>query len=164
MANPRVARQARRRRGKDEVKLNITSMMDMFTIILVFLLKSYSAEGQLVTPAQGLEIPNSKTELPGKPSLEIKVSTEEIAVGDKVVAEVKTEMENKGFAIEPLVETLKHEKEKATLLAESLGETFKGELVIQGDKNMPYKLLTKVMYSCGQAGYSKQRFVVYQVD
>ena len=44
MAIPRAVRQARRRRGKEEVKLNITSMMDMFTIILVFLLKTFSPD------------------------------------------------------------------------------------------------------------------------
>jgi len=153
----------RRKRKKDE-KLNITSMMDMFTIILVFLLKSYSSEGQLITPAQGLEIPNSKTELTTKPSLEIKVSENEIAVGEVVVAQVKDVIDEKSMIIQGLADKLKSEKESAVLVAESQGREFTGELVIQGDKKMPYKLLTKVMYTCGQAGYSKQNFVVYKSE
>lgn len=150
-----------RRKKRPSQKLNITSMMDMFTIILVFLLKSYSAEGQLVTPAAGLEIPVSKTDISAKrPPVEIKVSQDEIAVGDKVVAQVKEEINRKEMVIQPLVEILKKEKEAAMKTAED----FKGELMIQGDKNMSYKLLTKVMYSCGQAGYAKQNFVVYKTE
>ena len=61
MANPRAARQARRRRNPEDVKLNITSMMDMFTIILVFLLKNFSTEGNL-TPADNLTLPKSTVE------------------------------------------------------------------------------------------------------
>lgn len=137
-------------------------MMDMFTIILVFLLKSYSSEGVLVTPAEGLHLPNSSTELRMKPALEIKISAKEIAVGHSVVGVVSEEMQREDFAIPGLVERLKKEREKTSMLAASMGEEMKGDLVIQGDRDMPYKLLTKVMYSCGQAGYSKQRFVVYQ--
>ncbi|MBF0432731.1 MAG: biopolymer transporter ExbD [Fibrobacteria bacterium] len=157
------SKRIRKRKKTEEAKLNITSMMDMFTIILVFLLKSYSAEGQLVTPAAGLEIPSSKTEIPAsRPPVEVKVSAREIAVGNQVVADVPEVLAAKDMSIKNLVAVLKKEKENAELLAESLGEEFKGELVIQGDKKMPYKLLTRVMYSCGQAGYSKQNFVVYK--
>ncbi len=155
----------RKRKKRPAQKLNITSMMDMFTIILVFLLKSYSAEGQLVTPAAGLEIPSSKTEVPAKrPPIEVKVSAKEIAVGNKTVAMVNKALAAKSMAIAPLVEMLKKERKNAEILAKSLGEEFKGELVIQGDKKMPYKLLTKVMYSCGRAGYAKQNFVVYKSE
>ncbi|MFC1584964.1 ExbD/TolR family protein [Fibrobacterota bacterium] len=157
------SKRIRSRKKRPMQKLNITSMMDMFTIILVFLLKSYSAEGQLVTPAAGLEIPKSKTETPAKrPPVEIKVSQNEIAVGDKVVAMIKEEINRETMVIGPLVSALKHERKQNMLLSKSLGEEFKGELVIQGDKNMSYKMLTKIMYSCGQAGYSKQNFVVYK--
>lgn len=156
------SKKMKKRKRKKEEKLNITSMMDMFTIILVFLLKSYSAEGQLITPAQGLVIPTSYTELAAKPALEIKVSELEIAVGDRVVADVKSALAQKEMLIKSLVAVLKKERKNAELLAESQGKEFKGELVIQGDKNMSYKLLTRVMYSCGKAGYSKQNFVVYK--
>jgi len=157
------SKRIRARKKRKIEKLNVTSMMDMFTIILVFLLKSYSAEGQLVTPAAGLEIPKSLTDLTAKrPPVEIKVSELEIAVGDRVVALVKEEINKKEMVIENLVEALKKEKENATKATEAEEKEFKGELMIQGDKNMTYKLLTKVMYSCGQAGYAKQNFVVYK--
>ncbi len=152
------------RRKRSDQKLNITSMMDMFTIILVFLLKSYSAEGQLITPASGLEVPISKTEMSAKPALEIKVSQSKIAVGDKIIASVDDVLKDNEMRIPALVDILLNEKEKAEMMAASMGEEFKGVLIIQGDKKMPYKLLTKVMYSCGQAGYSKQNFVVYKKE
>jgi len=139
-------------------------MMDMFTIILVFLLKSYSAEGVLVTPAEGLHIPNSQTQASLKPALEIKISKTEIAVGSQVVAKIATEIKSEDFAIAGLVEHLKMIRGKSKMMSESLGEEHKADLVIQGDRDMPYKILTKVMYSCGQAGYNKQSFVAYQQE
>ena len=51
----------RANKKKNELFLQITSMMDMFTIILVFLLKSFSAEGSLLTNADNLVLPNSQS-------------------------------------------------------------------------------------------------------
>ena len=55
---PSKAKKHRRRRNPSMV-LQITSMMDIFTILLVFLLKSYSAEGQLVRIAEAIKVPTS---------------------------------------------------------------------------------------------------------
>ncbi len=156
------SKRLRKKRKRAAEKLNITSMMDMFTIILVFLLKSYSSDGQLITPAQGLEIPESKTELSAQLALEIQVGQSQISVDGIPVADIKNLIGKKEMLIPELVEQLKKEKESAELLAKSQGKEFKGKLVIHGDKKMPYEILTKVMYSCGQVGYSEQNFVVYK--
>ncbi len=165
MANPRAARQARRRRGAEEPKLNITSMMDMFTIILVFLIKNFSTEGAIVTPADELTLPKSTIEKKAKESLSVKISRSSISVENKVVVEgeaYKRLLQQKEFMIAPLYEVLLRYSEEAKKMASAVNTDFSGEITIQGDVEIPYSLLTRVMYTCGQAGYPNMNLFVYR--
>jgi biopolymer transport protein ExbD len=165
MANPRLARQARKARGGSDVKLNITSMMDMFTIILVFLLKSFSTQGQLVTPATGLLLPTSSVERAAEEALSVKVSRNSIAVEDRQVVDsiaFARILEQQEFMIPALHETLREFAEQARNAAERFGKEFSGEITIQGDVEVPYKVLTRIMYTCGQAGYPVMNLIVYR--
>lgn len=167
MPNPRLARQARKARGGGEAKLNITSMMDMFTIILVFLLKSFSTQGQLVTPATGLLLPTSTVERNANPALSIRISSTTIAVEDKLVVgpdEFGKILDQKEFLIAPLSEVLQKYADEARKAAEMFNQDFSGEISIQGDVEVPYSILTRVMYTCGQAGYPVMNLVVYRQE
>lgn len=165
MANPRIARMARKARSGGEAKLNITSMMDMFTIILVFLLKSFSTQGQLVTPAKGLLLPTSSVERNAEQARDVKILHNSIVVEDRVVVDQKgyaSLLEQKDFMISPLYDVLTKYADEARRAADLFGTEFSGEISIQGDVKVPYKILTKVMYTCGQAGYPVMNLVVYR--
>ncbi len=165
MANPRQRRAMRRKGRTMDVKLNITSMMDMFTIILVFLLKSYSAEGQLVTPADGLLLPNSSAQKSAERGLEIKVSQAAILVEDRLVVggkDMQEVMAQKDYLIQPLRDVLLKYSREARSAARSYAQDFKGSVVLQGDKEIPYNLLVKLMYTCGQAGFPSINMIVYK--
>lgn len=167
MANPRAMRQSRRRRGGEEVKLNITSMMDMFTIILVFLIKNFSTEGAIVTPADNLTLPKSTVERKAKESLSVKVSRNTISVEDALAldnAAFETLTQQKEFMIQPLYDVLVRYADEAKKMASVSGTEFSGEITIQGDVEIPYFILTRVMYTCGQAGYPNMNLFVYRQD
>lgn len=167
MANPRLKRQAREARGSGDVKLNITSMMDMFTIILVFLLKSFSTQGQLVTPASGLMLPTSTVERTASEALSVKVSKNDISVEDRVVVDGRgyaTVVQQKDFMIPLLHEALVSHAQEGRRAAERFGREFSGEITIQGDEDVPYNILTRVMYTCGQAGYPVMNLIVYRKE
>lgn len=166
MANPRLSRQARKARTGD-AKLNITSMMDMFTIILVFLLKSFSTQGQLVTPATGLLLPTSTVERTATEALSVKISKNTIAVEDRVVIGpngYEKLRKQKEFMIEPLREVLSKFADEARQAAKMFEQKFSGEISVQGDVDVPYNVLTRVMYTCGQAGYPVMNMVVYRKE
>src|SRR5512136_413263 len=94
----------RRKRTTGTVKLNLTSMIDMFTLMVVFLLKNYSAQGQLVTPAQGLLLPTSSIEKNAGEALSVKISQTAIMVENDIVvdhAAYTALMGQKDFMIEP---------------------------------------------------------------
>ena len=165
MANPRVARQARRRRGNDEVKLNITSMMDMFTIILVFLIKNFSTEGAIVTPADNLTLPKSTVERKAKEALSVQISRNTIIVENTTVLDEKGYaglLEQKEFLIPQLHDALVQFAEEGKKMASISGAAFSGDITIQGDVEIPYAVLTRVMYTCGQAGYPNMNLFVYR--
>ena len=165
MANPRAIRQARRRRGGEEVKLNITSMMDMFTIILVFLIKNFSTEGAMVTPANNLMLPRSTVETRAKEALSVKVSRETITVENTLALDREgfaALLQQKEFMIQPLYEVLAKYSDEGRKAAEMFGKPFSGEISIQGDVEIPYQVLTRVMYTCGQAGYPNMNLFVYR--
>lgn len=140
-------------------------MMDMFTIILVFLLKSFSTEGQLVTPATGLLLPTSTIERTAKEALSIKISSDKIVVENNVVIDSKEYSEilsQKEFMIQKLYDALIEFAKESKKSSELFGKEFSGEITIQGDIAIPYKLLTRIMYTCGQSGYPNMNLIVYR--
>ncbi|HMD69552.1 MAG TPA: biopolymer transporter ExbD [Chitinivibrionales bacterium] len=158
-------RRKHRKRSDGTVKLNITSMIDMFTLMVVFLLKNYSAQGQLVTPATNLLLPTSSVEKNAGEALSVKVSAGNIMVENAVVIDEKAYqaiLTQKDFLIEPLYNVLKKYSDEAKKSAEMFKTEFSGKISIQGDVAIPYNVLTRVMYTCGQAGYPVMNLVVYR--
>jgi biopolymer transport protein ExbD len=155
----------RRRRSDGTVKLNITSMIDMFTLMVVFLLKNYSAQGQLVTPAEGLMLPTSAIEKSAGEALSVKVSTNSIMVENTIVVDAggyKAVEAQKEYLIPALYDVLSKHCQEAQKSAERFNMAFSGTISIQGDVEIPYNVLTRIMYTCGQAGYPVMNLIVYR--
>ena len=154
-----------RKRENSIVKLNITSMIDMFTLMVVFLLQNFSAQGQFVTPAQGLRLPKSSVEKLAKEALSVKISQKNIMVEDAVVIgpdAYQALLGQKDFMIGPLYKSLSKYADEAKKSAEMFKSEFSGKISIQGDVEIPYNVLTRVMYTCGQSGYPNMNLVVYR--
>jgi biopolymer transport protein ExbD len=165
MAGQQAFYRRRRKRSDGVVKLNITSMIDMFTLMVVFLLKNYSAQGQLVTPAKGLLLPTSSIEKTVGEALSVKISEKNIMVENTVVldsAACEELKSQKDFLIQPLYKELSMHAKLDRQSAELFNTSFSGRISIQGDVEIPYNILTRVMYTCGQAGYPVMNLVVYR--
>lgn len=165
------------RRPSGDAGLSITSMMDMMTIILVFLLKSYSTEDISVAPSDDLVIPISSAEKAPKLAVNIVVSRKDIVVdGDLVlglqrgidedggheVISVPDE-EKRGQLISKLYDVLLEKAEAAKDLGVRTGSEefeFKGEILLQCDKRLPFSVIREVMFTAGQAQFGNFRFVV----
>jgi biopolymer transport protein ExbD len=76
--------------------LNITSMTDMFTILLVFLLQSYSTAEVQVTPDKGQQLPVSNSEANNIPAVQVSITKEELKIDDRVIASLKDYNFNRG--------------------------------------------------------------------
>jgi biopolymer transport protein ExbD len=148
--------------------LNITSMMDMFTIILVFLLKSYSSEGTILTNADNLVLPNSVSKKkPNEVNLQLAVTTEMILVDNQPVAPTedarRIPQENPDPTIskleEKLLSCISQEREMVRMGALNQVE---GKVIVQVDKNIEFDVLFKVMNTCGKVGYNNMNFAVME--
>ena len=143
-------------------KLNLTSMMDMFTIILVFLLKTYSTEGALIQPTESLSLPISTIQTEPEVALDLVVSKEVVMVNERVVVDMDAVKKQRGFVIAPLKAELQRHADEAKRMETELGTPFSGKVIIQGDKSIPYRELVKVMATCGAADYPNMRLIVYR--
>lgn len=147
-----------------EARLQLTSMMDMFTIILVFLLKTYSTHGQLINPSQDLTLPTSLVQHPPELGLDVTISADWILVNEKPVEQTRNIISEDTYIVPRLQQELLRYAREAEKMEEMYGAKFSGKVTIQGDKNLPYRLLIKVMYTCGQSNYPNMRLVVYKKE
>lgn len=163
---------ALRKNKEGTFALQITSMIDMFTIILVFLLKSYASSAVDVTPSADLHLPASTaTESPNE-ALKLVVSKFGIFVDDKkVVTFVNNDIPREVVDardtkfIKPLFEALNQQALKSKNIAkQNESVNFEGKVILQADQSLSYQLLRKVMYTATIAGYSDFKFAVVSLQ
>ena len=158
----------REREAAGEIReLNIVAMMDMMTIILVFLLKSYSASSVSVTASEEVRPPVSTTRSTPKDTVAVTITPKSILVGDKKVVELQNSAIPRsvldGRRVIPLDQALRKEVDKLKYIAaRNPSAPFNHELSVIGDRKIPYDLLLTVLYTAGQNELENYRFVVIQ--
>jgi len=143
--------------------LSLTSMMDVMTIILVFLIKQVDTEGQLVTAAENLVLPvSTSTKTPKEVSLGLIVDQEWVLVDGQQIVKTSIVSEQDSLMVEALDAILreKRETEKAALLAKGESDEGGGNVIVQLDKNTAYDIMFKVMATCGASGFTNVAFAV----
>ncbi|HET9553865.1 MAG TPA: biopolymer transporter ExbD [Anaeromyxobacteraceae bacterium] len=165
----RARRKARERAG--EIKeLNIVAMMDMMTILLVFLLKSYQASTLSVNMGSDLTIPVSSTQLAPQENISVTVSLNELAVNDRAVvpldhglipAKYKDGQKAEAFYVGAVYDALKKEVDKQKYIAQyNKNAPFSGRINVIADKKITYRTLMEVLYTAGQAELGEYKFMV----
>lgn len=152
----------RKIKRQEEGGLIITSLIDVFVIVLVFLMQTVSTEGNLMTSAENLVLPMSqRSKTPTEVSLTIIGDENNITVDDKVLAQTSAVRAQDSLLVKPILDvlTLKREEERKAELLGIIKEAT-GKVVVQFDKNTPYDIVTKVMATCGYAGYNNIKFAV----
>ena len=161
------------RRAEVDSDLNINSMMDMMTIILVFLLKSYGNEDIQVAPSEDLRLPSSSAIQAPEVAVNVVVSRSQIVVDGEPVLDlaleegvpVVPEDAMRGNLISQLQEVLEEKADDAKAIAErSPDHPFEGRLLLQCDRSTPFSLVRSVMYTAGQAHFGQFKFVVYKTS
>jgi biopolymer transport protein ExbD len=157
-------RKTKRRRDKP-MNLNLTSMMDMFTIILVFLIFSFSSQDQNLKLDPDVSLPESTAAIEFKWAINVNLTQTELKVEGNQVAGVKkgkftgTKVDKDKKRVQKLYALLKKYKE---IEGQEKVNPTEDETVIafQADKNLPFEIIDLVMKSSAQAGYPNFRFVV----
>ena len=158
----KMSRRAKRmdrhhKRNKGRATLHLVSLMDIFTILVFFLLVN-SGDVQVLPNAKALQLPESAAEQKPKETLVVMVNHDEILVQGRRVVDLLKPLPEADI-IQPLKEELlRHAAHSKT---SSLG-AFKGDITIMGDKGIPYSLLKRVMATCADSEYPHVSLAVLQ--
>jgi len=158
---------AKRRKHADEgiTGLNLTAMMDVMTILLVYLIKVYASAPENITLNDDLRPPASTAPDNVIPAVKVMISSNAIIVDDRTVLMIEN-----GAVVTTDASTLKYkplakalEKRRDDIKAISTrtgGPGFDGILMIVADENTPYGLLTDVLLQAGGAQFTSYRLTV----
>jgi len=145
------------RRGK--LALQLTSLLDMFTIILVFLMVSFQAEDKDFVLHAGLELPQSSAKSPFKTGVNLAITLDGVLVEGRKVYDLKNgqaaEKDHEAGRAEGITQAIAHDWGQ---LKREEGE--EDIVVIQADKGLPYRTIHLVMRSAAYAGAYRFRLVV----
>ncbi len=145
--------------------LQLTAMVDMFTILIVFLLKSFDTSPVQVAPSQNLVLPHSYSMKAPEEVLKVAISNEAILVDDVKVVTLKDGVIDKNEMdlsdpkfIKALFDALDEQAQKTEKIAEvNSDHKFEGKILLQADKNLKYGILEKVLYTSSMAGYTDMK-------
>jgi biopolymer transport protein ExbD len=150
-------RALRRERNKTSLDMNLVSLIDVFTILIFFLLFNVG-EAELLTPTRPVNLPASTAEASPRETVVVTISKDEIAVGARTVARVSDVLAQGGDLIEGLRSELVRQSPPGG--AAKAGAAHPRAVTIMGDKEIPYRLLRKVMVTCAQAEFADVAFAL----
>ncbi|MDH3511398.1 MAG: biopolymer transporter ExbD [Gammaproteobacteria bacterium] len=157
----RAKRMARRnKKGKRTVALNLVSLMDIFTILVFFLLVN-SQQVEVLPNAKDLELPESVAKQKSRETVVIMVTDEQILVQGRVVANVADVIRQDELVITGLKTALQNQTDRV-LRRDAVADIADREVTIMGDKALPYRLLKRVMATCTAADYGQISLAVLQ--
>ena len=176
------ASDSKRKYGVDEDGgVPLTSLMDVMTIILLFLLQSFSADGNLIKKDESSELTQSQADRKAQNYATVIVTPGEIKLKIDVTKDPNPEWttvysaelinDSTTFTIANLLKGLEikakeiDEREKEMVLQQIdegvIAEQVKRTVLIEVDKKVPYILVTKVLATCGEAGFSDMELLTY---
>lgn len=148
------------RNKKKMAGLSLVSLMDVFTILVFFLLSNSSSNEVLSNPKE-ITLPDSVVESKARETIVIFVSSEMILLQGEIVMETSEALSSKKETIAVLRERLLMQKQKAMGVSAKAAIDSK-EVTLLADKKIPFKLLKRIMSTCTSAGYGKISLAVIQ--
>lgn len=139
------------RRLKQGSKLNLVSLMDIFTILVFFLLVN-SGDVEVLQTDKSIKLPASVSDQVPEENLLVLISATDVVVAGRAVGSVADLLAAEGDQFAPLTQELKYHAEKAGPLTEKKQLTGR-PVTVMADQKVPYQLLKKVMATCAAAEY-----------
>lgn len=169
--------------GKRELvaMLSLTAMVDMFTVLVIFLLQSYSSTGEVIFLPKDVQLPKAEKIKDLKPAVVVTISNKEILIDKNPVVPFETVKTQTEWMVQPLFDAvqkaLQESKAKfdAKLQTQVRGvvQAAKGpkteededltpwnKITVQADKGMDFLTVKKVMYTVTEAGAGEINFAV----
>lgn len=134
--------------------LSLTSMVDMFSLLVIFLLQTFSTSPEMLAIAKGVTLPNASTSQEIKDAPLISIATDGIYLDQKFVGKTESVLKEPT----PLMEKL--EGLKKVWMDMHPSESFKGEINLQADREMPSTVISQVMAMLATQSYGSVQLAV----
>lgn len=146
--------------------LRVTSLMDILTTLLLFLLTSFVTGGEAITPPPGVVLPASTAADQPSASIVVAIDSGSILLGTERVASVEESLADPGLLIAPLderLQTVRRQREEIAALqgGEAAAAT---PVTIQGDRKIEFRVLEKVMYTLHANGFANIALAVLKTS
>ena len=145
--------------------LLITPLVDMFVIIVLFLIANFSATGEVLMMTKDIQLPEAVNVKEIEMNPVVMVSGDEVSISGTVVGRVQDLVKEEYLNIPALEEKLRDMKkqfEDLHAMAEGNTNAFKGDVNIQAHKDVEFSIIKRVMFSCASAGYNNINFATLQ--
>ena len=149
------------RRKREVLDIDITSVLDILVILLVFLLKNYDSSGVTLNVTKKIRLPVSESREINTNGILVQVSPRTIWVDDKKIISEKS-----NFSLDAGILSLYNELVQRKEIIENISkvtsnaEKFSGIVNLVFDKSLKYSYMKKIMHTCARAGFRKYKFVV----
>jgi biopolymer transport protein ExbD len=140
-----------RRLGRN-AGLNLVSLMDIFTILVFFLLVN-STDAESLPSAKSIKLPESVAQQKPKETLIIMVTNTDIVVQGHKIESITSAISSNDVIIASLKDELEHQASRSET-ANSANSPLGKEITVMSDKNIPYKLIKKIMMTCVSSKYT----------
>ncbi len=158
----RAKRMERHHKRARPAALNLVSLMDIFTILVFFLLVNQAEVQQLDVP-ENIKLPESMASQRPSETVVVMVTPDEILVQGARVASTKEVDAAKDLIVAPLRDALKQQSDRI-LRAQAAADVGAREITVLGDRTVPYRVLKKVLATCTDADYGKLSLAVVQKE
>ena len=144
-------------------ELNVIPMVDMMTMLVIFLLQQFSSTGEVLYMQKDIKLPDAQHGQMIEIAPVVAISAQQIVVTGVKVAEISDLDRDSGYLNVPaLEERLRDEKKRWEFIHKSdPGSKWDGFVNIQADRAVPFRIVKRVMYSCGVAGYFTVNFAAF---
>ena len=154
----------KRRALEMEDNVNITALMDVLTVLLFFLIKSFSVSASTLTPPKGVTLPRSDAQSEVNEAVKVSLSAFELRADQKVLVKLRngvlprSSIGKDGRTIAALDRYLKTQKKKKQKVTQ--GQALPGKIIIQADQKLKFKTLKYLFHTVSQSGYSDYQFAI----
>ncbi len=147
-------------RGKKNpyAALQLTSLVDVMTMIVIFLLANFNANGEILFMSKDIRLPEAHHGAEIERAPVVSLSAETLSLDGTRVADSGELEKGDVWNVPALEEALRDEKRKYEQAHQGDDKPFRGVVNIQADRKVQFKVIKRVMFSCNQAGYGNLNF------
>ena len=152
-------------RRSTNADLNVVPMVDMMTMLVIFLLQQFSATGEILYMQKDIRLPDARHGQLIEVAPVVAISAAQVVVSGQKVADVADLDRDPTAVISPLVEKLRDEKKRWEFIHQNdvdRDKNWKGEVNVQADVKVPFRVVRRVMASAAEAGYGNVNFATME--